>query len=210
MKKLFTVVLAIAIPAISLGNEWNSSCDSELKEYCPGYESDAGKAYCLFRHYNQLSKWCRGNARVADYLEVPVNRVSICKKDIEAFCGDTLNEGGKLSKCLISRFSSLSIDCRVGSNWGQALAEEKQLKSPEYRARQAKKAVKKVAHRKEKKRQANLENSCSFEIYFYCRESRTGGRLESCLQEHRHQARTPCRQALKASMQFHAGRLDSH
>ncbi|MCB0404575.1 MAG: hypothetical protein KDD51_07290 [Bdellovibrionales bacterium] len=207
MSRLSVLVLVIVLPAISAANEWNSSCDAELKEYCVGYESDAGKAYCLFLHYNQLSKWCRVNSRVADYMELPVDRVSKCKQDIESLCGDTLNEGGKLSKCLIRQFSALSIGCRVGSAWGQALAEEKQLKSPEYRAQKAKAAAKKVVRRKQQKRQANLQEACSFEIYFYCRENKAAGRLESCLQSHRHQARTPCRHALKASMQFHAGRF---
>ncbi|MEZ4750158.1 MAG: hypothetical protein R3B54_05860 [Bdellovibrionota bacterium] len=111
---------------------------------------------------------------------------------------------------MIGRFSELSIDCRVGSNWGQAIAEEKQVKSPAFKARQAKKAAKRVVKRQVKKRQVDLHNACSFEIYFYCRENRAGGRLEACLQEHRHQARTPCQQALKASAQFHAGRLNSN
>ncbi|MEZ4750157.1 MAG: hypothetical protein R3B54_05855 [Bdellovibrionota bacterium] len=55
MRKFSVVVLMIAFSSVSAANEWNSSCDAELKEYCSGYESDAGKAYCLFRHYNQLS-----------------------------------------------------------------------------------------------------------------------------------------------------------
>lgn len=198
-------VLSIFLLGVSAQAAWNSACDSEVKELCPAYESDEGKSYCLFKHYNQLSKWCRGNPMVNDFIVLTSERLIKCKKDIENWCPRTLNQNGRLSKCLMGQLSKLTELCRSGTTWEKALAEEKYVKSPEFRAKKRVKKKKVLIKRKKIRQQADLTSACSFETYFYCREAKKVGRLEACLQEHRSQVRAPCKKALLESEAFHAG-----
>jgi hypothetical protein len=112
---LFLVALGIFCLAFWMGNaqaaEGTGPCASDIAKFCKDVKpGGGGQSKCLKENENELSPACK--TFVTEGRKKAKEGREACKADIEKFCKDVKQGGGKIMKCLKDNEAKLSSECK--------------------------------------------------------------------------------------------------
>lgn len=96
-----------------------AECEKDLATYCPKVTPGEGRlALCIMAHDDKISDACFGAIfDVADGVSLALSNVSraadACEDELDKYCADVEEGGGRLAQCLIDKKSELSANCRA-------------------------------------------------------------------------------------------------
>jgi hypothetical protein len=101
-----------------------------------------------------------------------------CSEDVEKFCKNIKPGGGAIMDCLEEHESELSDACK------------------DY---EAKMGGRRIEIREEMRERIKLHQACKDDVAKFCRDVKPGpGVVAKCLEEHKNELSTPCRERIKA------------
>jgi len=83
-------------------------CGHDVAKFCPDAGGRRETMQCIRTHKRELSEGCKRHLKKAHTRRRRIR--SVCRDDIEKFCGD---KKGKLRRCIKTHLDSISDACRA-------------------------------------------------------------------------------------------------
>jgi Cysteine rich repeat len=105
--------LAAAVQKIQAG------CAADLAKFCSDVTPGEGRViFCMMAHEDKISTKCdytlysaaRNISRALDLIE---QAADVCWPDIEKYCANIPEGGGRIAQCLIDKKNMLGHDCQI-------------------------------------------------------------------------------------------------
>jgi Golgi apparatus protein 1 len=97
-----------------------TACDEDLKKYCGTVTPGEGRLLlCLEAHEDKIGSKCdyslfEASRNLDRALDNVAETADACWNDIEKYCANTPEGGGRVTECLLTKKEALAPPCRSG------------------------------------------------------------------------------------------------
>jgi hypothetical protein len=112
---------------VSAVQKLQSACGEDLGKFCGTVTPGEGRLiFCMMAHEDKISTKCdfalysaaRNLGRALNLLE---QAADVCWPDIEKYCADVPEGGGRIAQCLLNKKATLGQDCQIAMDQIQAV-----------------------------------------------------------------------------------------
>jgi Golgi apparatus protein 1 len=96
-----------------------AECAADLTKFCSMVTPGEGRLlFCMMAHEDKISTKCdyalyNASRNLGRALNMIEQAADVCWPDIEKYCGDIPEGGGRIAQCLMSKRSTLGQDCQT-------------------------------------------------------------------------------------------------
>jgi hypothetical protein len=96
-----------------------TECAADLTKFCSAVTPGEGRLiFCMMAHEDKISTKCdyalyNASRNMDRALHMIEQAADVCWPDVEKYCADIPEGGGRIAQCLISKKSTLGQDCQT-------------------------------------------------------------------------------------------------
>ena len=98
-------------PPTGAGMDMHGPCKTDAAKLCPGMEAGTGLFKCMHEKESQFSTECK--AKMAEGHAKMKAAKDACKGDVQKFCKDVKEGGGRIIQCMKAHEAELSAECKA-------------------------------------------------------------------------------------------------
>ena len=98
-------------PPAGAGMAMHGACKADATKLCPGMEAGSGLFKCMHEKEAQVSTECK--AKMAEGHAKMQAAKDACKDDVQKFCKDVKEGGGRIIQCMKAHEAELSAECKA-------------------------------------------------------------------------------------------------